>query len=195
MVRPERLWPVLTLAALAVLPWYGMEDASVLWALRPDAMPAILQMLAGRVWLVPLLAAPALALWGGWRGRPRALIAAGVVGLAWLTLEGLAIMHRGWGWGFLAALGEAPTQLALGWGALAYALCCSMLVAVGLARLGRCRGDIFVVASILLIGLSLVLFIFVPLLSVFASAVRDQDGRVDLLLFWNKLTHGSIWGI
>jgi iron(III) transport system permease protein len=195
MIRPERLWPVLTLAALVLLPWYGMEDASVLLAWRAEAMPAVWQMLAGRIWLVPLLAAPALAFWGAVRGRPGLLIAAGVIGMAWLAFEGLAIIHRGWGWGFLAVLGEAPTQLALGWGALAYALCCSMLVAVGLARQGRCRGDIFVVASILLIGLSLVLFIFVPLLSVFASAVRDQNGRLDLLLFWQKLSHGSIWGL
>lgn len=192
MIRPERLWPVLTLAALIVLPWYGIEDGSVLLRLQPDAMPAVVQML-GRAWLVPLLAAPVLALWGGFLGRPRVLVAAGVVGLLWLTLEGLAINHRGWAWAALAALGPAPTQHALGWGALAYAWCCAMLAAVGLARLGRCRGDIFVTGAILLTGLSLLVFIFAPLMSVFSSAVRDQAGHIDLVLFWNKLTHGSIW--
>ena len=70
MTRPERLWPLLTFAALVVLPWYGMEDLSPLLALRQEAMPAVAQMLAGRVWLVPLLAAPALALWAVARRRP-----------------------------------------------------------------------------------------------------------------------------
>ncbi len=194
-ILPERLWPALTLAALLVLPWYGIEDLSVLLGMKPEAMPALLQMLAGRTWLVPLLVAPVLALWGAARGWPRLLIAAGVIGLAWMALEGLAINHRGWGWGFLAIFGAAPTQFGMGWGALAYGICCAMLVAIGLARLGRCRGDIFVVASILLIGLSLVLFIFVPLMSVFSSAVRNQDGHLDLPLFWQKFSHGSIWGL
>ena len=39
MSRPERLWPLLTLATLLVLPWYGMEDSSVVildWK-KPEA--------------------------------------------------------------------------------------------------------------------------------------------------------------
>ena len=199
--RPDQLWLALTLLALVVLPWYGVEDFSTLLKGRPDVMPALWQMgpgswhMGGRRWLLPLLAAPALGLLAVETGRlrPRLLIAAGVLGVAWIALEGLGITHRGWGWSFLAAFGPAPTQPALGWGALAYAVSSSMLVAAGFARLGRCRGDLFVVSAILLIAGSIVLFIFAPLLSVFASALRNQNGQIDLLLFWAKLSHHSIW--
>ena len=40
----------------------------------------------------------------------------------------------------------------MGWGAALYALACLMLLAYGLARLGACKGDVFVVGAILLRG-------------------------------------------
>ncbi len=196
MKRPERLWLALVAAALVVLPWYGLDDTvGAVLAFRGEAMPALGQAaFGGRFWLLPLLLAPALAGWGVARSRPRLLVAGGVIGIVWLALEGLAIIHRGWGWAFLSALGPAPTQPALGWGALLFALACTMLVAIGLARLGRCRGDIFVVAAILLTGLSILLFIGLPLLSVMTSALRDDAGNTNFLLFLHKLIDGSIWG-
>jgi iron(III) transport system permease protein len=194
--RPERLWLALLAAALLVIPWYGLEDVtSAVLGLRPQAMPALAQaVILGRWWLLPLLLAPLLVLSGIAQQQPRLLVAGGLAGIVWLALEGLAILHNGWGWAFLSVLGPAPTQPALGWGALFYALSSTMLLAIGLARLGRCRGDVFVAASIALTGLSILLFIGLPLLAVLASAVRDEAGHAAFLLFLHKLTDSSIWG-
>jgi len=127
------------------------------------------------------------------RGRPRLLVAGGVIGSPGWRWKGWP-SSIGLGLGLPVRPRAGPDQPALGWGALLFALSCAMLVAIGLARLGRCRGDVFVVAAILLTGLSILLFIGLPLLSVLASAVRDDAGHTDVSQFLHKLTDGSIWG-
>ena len=67
-------------------------------------------------------------------------------------------------------------QPAMGWGAALYALACLMLLAYGLARLGVCKGDVFVVGAILLVVGLIALFVFYPVLCILSSAVRDNDG-------------------
>ena len=105
------------------------------------------------------------------------LIAAGAAGLVWLAAEGLLIIHRGWAFAWLTALlGSGPMQPAMGWGAALYALACLMLLAYGLARLGVCKGDVFVVGAILLVVGLIALFVFYPVLCILSSAVRDNDG-------------------
>ena len=64
----------------------------------------------------------------------------------------------------------------MGWGAALYALACLMLLAYGLARLGACKGDVFVVGAILLVVGLIALFVFYPVLCILSSAVRDNDG-------------------
>ncbi len=207
MKQPERLWLALVAVSLILLPWYGLDDTTAdILAGHPAIWPAVVQgLVLGKPWLLGLLVAPLLAAigvdWGAGRGgragRPHWLTAGGIFGIVWLVIEGLSIGYRGWTVGMLAAAFPTltPTQPALGWGALLYALSCTFLVGIGRARAGRCRGDIFVVSSILLTSLAILLFIGAPLFSVFASAVRDSTGAFSLPAFFDKLTDRSLWGL
>ena len=58
-----------------------------------------------------------------------------------------------------------------------------MLLAYGLARLGACKGDVFVVGAILLVVGLIALFVFYPVLCILSSAVRDNDGGFAPALF------------
>ena len=196
MPRIAWIWLAASAAALVVLPWYGVESLSTTLAKGDNTLwPALAQPMAGRWWValaaLPLLAA-ALALL---RPAPRLLSWACVAGLLWIVIEGIAVTHKGWGYGLLAGwFGGAPVQPALGWGGLLYALSCLMLLSVGLARQGWLRGDVFVLGAILLVAATVVLFVFVPLLEVLVSAVRDESGALAPGVFLTKLTNRSIWG-
>ena len=62
-----------------------------------------------------------------------------------------------------------------------------MLLAYGLARLGVCKGDVFVIGSILLVVGLIALFVFYPVICILSSAVRDNDGGFAPSLFLTKL--------
>ncbi len=171
-----RKWVGLLWAAVLLLPWYGFENLS--WAAMT---PLVGQLFAGKYWLAPLLVAPVLAS----TGRPRLWIATSVLGLGWLAIEGLAIIHRGPG----------LTQPALGWGALVYAIACLGVAAFGLARLGWMRGDVFVAGSLLLVIGAIVLFVAIPVGTILLSALRDNDGHLALIEFYDKISDASIWGL
>jgi iron(III) transport system permease protein len=193
LVGRDRLaltWVALGCVGLALLPWYGLEAAlrSIL-AWSPEAAPALFQ---GKPWLWALLIPLLVAM----RGRPAWLAWGGALGLGWLALESVGIGYRGWGLpGLAAAFGVAPTQPALGWGAACYALACVMLLAIGLARRGWCRGDVFVVGSLTLVVALIVLFVAVPVVQILASAVRDNDGIWAFAALPGKLFGPSIWGL
>ncbi len=186
LVRPLIVWLALGWAALLLLPWYGLDTGT-----SPPAL------FAGSPWLFPLALPLLAAVWASWgQARPRMLIAAGATGLVWLAAQGLLIGQHGWMSGWLTALlGPGPTQSALGWGAMCYALAVLMLLAYGLARLGACKGDVFVVGAILLVVGLIALFVFYPVLCILSSAVRDNDGGFAPSLFVGKLFSQSIWGL
>jgi iron(III) transport system permease protein len=169
------------LAGLFLLPWYA--DAPLLQS-------AVARAANGQVWLWPLVV-PVLL---GVSGRPRWQIAAGGLGLAWLVLEATLIGHKGWTVAALSGFGQ-PVQTPLGWGALVYALACGAFLARGLARLGYGGGQVFVIHSLLLIGASLLIFVFWPIVCVLASAVEDDTGLFAPALFFAKLTNQSIWSL
>ena len=181
------IWLIVGAAALLLLPWYGLDDR-----ISPPAL------FAGAPWLWPLVLPLLLGLWTAFaRIGPRALIVAGVAGLVWLIVQGLLIIHHGWAYAWLAELfgNSGPTQPAMGWGAALYALACVMLLAYGLARLGVCKGDVFVVGAILLVVGLIALFVFYPVLCILSSAVRDNDGGFAPTLFAEKLFSASIWSL
>ena len=186
-----RLWLELGWAGLLVLPWYGLEEPlrSVV-ALRPEAAPAMFQ---GHAWLWPL-AAPLLIAMGG---RPRLLVLGGALGILWLGVEGFSIGLRGWSFSYLAAMFGAPgpAQSALGWGSLVYAVACVMLIALGLARRGWCRGDFFVLGALLLVTGFILLFVGYPVISILTSAARDDGGKFAPGLFAQKLFSADIWSL
>ena len=131
MTRAATGWLGLAWLAFALLPWYALPGDGWLdpgWLRRyPDAAtaPALLQGVRhGRPWLL-LSALPLLLPFLAWR-RPKedptaatVLVAAGAGGLAWITLQGLTIGHRGWSAAWLANLlgAPGPSQSAFGMGA------------------------------------------------------------------------------
>ena len=179
-------WLAVGFAGLLLLPWYGLDEG-----VSPPGL------FAGRSWLLPLALPLLLALSSSLRHpKPLVLIATGVAGLAWLATEGLLVIHRGWAFAWITELlGPGPSQPAMGWGAIAYALACLMLFAYGLARLGVCKGDVFVVGSVLLVVGLISLFVFYPVVCILSSAVRDNDGSFAPSLFAAKLLSRSIWGL
>jgi iron(III) transport system permease protein len=186
LVRLLIVWLTLGWAALLALPWYGLDTGT-----SPPAL------FANNPWLLPLALPLLAAVWAS-RGhpRPRMLVAAAAAGLIWLAAEGLLIGQHGWAFGWLTApLGPGPSQAAMGWGAMCYALAVLMLLAFGLARLGACKGDVFVVGAILLVVGLIALFVFYPVLCILSSAVRDNDANFAPSLFMGKLFSQSIWGL
>lgn len=174
-------WFALGLASVAVLPWFAGGAIG---------HGAVLQEVGnGRLWLWPLLLTPLFAV----ADRPAWQVAAGVVGLLWLLLEASLIGARGWTIPVPGAW--QPTQPALGWGALAYAIACGAWLARGLARRGYGGGQSFITGSLLLIGGTILLFVFYPILCVLISAIRDDAGIFAPGLFLTKVTDPAIWSI
>ena len=193
LTQIPRAWAIAWLLATLALPWYGQEK--LLAAIGTGAALPLIAEAFARPWLLPLPAAALLAAIAVWRNAPRLLVGACLLGLGWLFVESLAINHRGWVWGWLAGLGDDVRQPALGWGALGYACAAVILLAVGLARQGWCRGDVFVLGSILLIAGAILLFVFWPVAIVLLSALQDNDGGFAPALFTEKFTDRSIWGL
>lgn len=193
-------WLIAAWAGFLLLPWYQIEGGffSFDWMARPgDAAPAVLLSMAGRPWLLPLALPLLLASWLIARRKMRGMAAAGALGLLWLGLESLSIIHSGWGFSWLASLSGTPEpmQPGLGWGAVFYAVAMLMLIAEELAARGWCKGDRFVVGSLLFVIGSLILFVAYPLLSILASAVEDNDGTVMPSLFIDKILNANIWSL
>jgi iron(III) transport system permease protein len=193
-------WLVAAWLGFIVLPWYKVEGGffSLDWLARPiDAAPAALLSLTGRPWLVPLILPLLLATWQLARRNMRDMAVAGALGLLWLGAEGFSIIHSGWGFSWLAALAgtPGPTQQGLGWGAVIYALAMLMLIAEALAARGWCKGDRFVIGSLLFVIGALILFVAYPLFSILSSAVKDNDGNVMPSLFADKIFNSNIWSL
>ena len=198
-MRARRLWAALIASAAAVsaLPWYGVEGGVAGWLRAPGRVePALLAMAHGRLWLAPLALAVIAAAAAIRFSAARLLTASALAGLIWLLLEAFAIGARGWRWGWLTELaGPGPAQDALGWGALLYAVAMLVLLANGLARQGWCRGDPFIVASILLVCSATLVFVGYPVCCVLVSAFQDDSGHLALGEFAAKLSSGGIWGL
>ena len=195
-------WLALGWLGAVLLPWY-MIDAGFFafgWVRAypsPESGPAVWQVITQNRWwltpaLLPLLVAT-LAVWSRHRLMAQILVGSAIVGIGLILLEGFAIDHRGW---TVAALGPGgPKQPGMGYGALALSLCYLMVMCRGLALQGYCRGDTFTVGSIAIVIALISLFVLFPVLTILISAVRDNQGNVDLPLFWAKLTEESIWGL
>jgi iron(III) transport system permease protein len=195
-------WLALGWLGAVLLPWY-MIDAGFFafgWVRAypsPESGPAVWQIVAqNRWWLAPSLAPLLVATFAVWRqDRLMApmLVGSGIAGIALILLEGFAIDHRGW---TIDAFGPGgPKQPGMGYGALALSLCYLMLMCRGLALRGFCRGDTFTVGSIAIVISLISLFVLFPVLTILISAVQDNQGNVNLPLFWAKLTEESIWGL
>jgi iron(III) transport system permease protein len=142
--------------------------------------------LQGKPWLLalflPVIAVLAARPWRMPRTRAGALlIAAGAVGLLLLLAQGFLFRHpnitpAGW-----------PTQPGMGYGALVVAAGFLMLLCLGLAARGFCRGDAFVVGAIGMVLALITAFVFFPLAVMLASAFQGNF----LASFFDR----SIWGV
>ncbi len=200
-------WLALGAAGFVLLPWYWPQDVGVLAAMRgvfggnATASGLIQAALHGRPWL--WLAAIALALGAGSLGVRSAraqgllLAAGGGLGFFGLLACGFAIGPRGWSFEWLGRLfGElSGTQIGIGAGGALVLLALLMLLAAGLARLGRFGGDAFVAGAVLLCGALLALFVALPVLKALAGAFVDDSGAPSLAALGERLFQERIWGL
>lgn len=181
-------WALLGLIGFSLVPWYATPDG--IWALawptelygQGRAGAGLAEALGERGWLVPFAALPPGVVAAAWYSTQRdalaaALLAAGALGLAWLT--GIAVVAR-----------DEP---GFGLGAVMLAGAFVAWIAQGLAVRGRFRGDSFasgvVVAGAVLLGLFTVLPTGVMLL----RAVEDRLGGISLALFGERLLAPGLW--
>lgn len=206
--RALRLWAWLGLAAFALLPWYFLQDRSLLSALPevwqgPEAASGLVQaQLHGRPWLWSGMAGLLLCLVGLLGARParvqgRWLLGGALLGLAGLLLSGFAIGATGWSFESLESLWGplAQGQYGMGWGAALVLLALLVLLGAGLARLGAFRGDVFVAASVVLCVAVLALFVVYPVLRSLASAWVDELGGHAWANLWQRLATDRVWSL
>ena len=207
MTRALRLWIAVGWVGVLILPWYAIDSSFWYfdWYLKYDGdnAPTAHQIFAqGRWYLAPpvlalIAAMPALFMHRDSRRLSRLLVAAGIAGMALMLAEGAAIDHRGWSWAWLQALmgGEGPKQPGMGYGALVLAAAFLMLMCQGLAALGWCRGDAFIVGAVALVVALVGVFVFFPVFEVLLSALQDDKGNVALVVFFEKFLDHSVWGL
>lgn len=169
---PTAIWALVGLASFAVLPWHGLE-----WGLFGATYDEYVDALAWRsvnVSLIPLIAF-ILFLIRPWRGLPMrtarsadTLLSAAALALIWLIV------------------GTDPVLL--GWGAMVQVVALGGILALALARLGFLRGDAFMTGAILLIGGTVILFIFFPISTVFGRVLISEEGVFTPFQFFEIVT-------
>ncbi len=199
---------MLALAAFVLLPWYRIEDGFLSFGWL-DGMygdgataPGFWQMaFFGRPWLgaiavFMLLCASARFILPVER-RSGILVWASLLGVIFLALQGLAIGFSGWNWTISENLFGtlADGQPAFGAGAILTGLCFLLIFSFGLAERGVMKGDAFVVSSITLLVALVAVFVFYPVISMFAGSVQDFDGSFKPEGFIDNIQDSSIWSL
>jgi iron(III) transport system permease protein len=199
MTKPVAFWLALGWVGFALLPWYLGDGFD---AFDPARSALMLSFTGERPWLSPFIAPLLLGVIPLGPGRDRTsggawLIASGLLGLAWLALQGFAIDHRGWSFEWLAELfGTAgPTQQGMGYGAFLTMLALLMLLCHGLAWRGVCGGDAFTASALGLVIGTTALFVFFPVAEVLASAVEDDARHLAPASFVGAFFDRSVWGL
>ncbi len=195
MPRATAVWIALGWVGYAGLPWYGFGSAD------PNIVEGsgLVLGLSGAWWLLPLLLPLLLAvlpLAAGGRQPGRRLVAAGVLGLGLLLLQGFAIGLHGWRGGLADLFGApGPSQAGMGAGAALTAFSLLIVLCHGLAARGWCRGDVFVVSAIGGVVALIATFVFFPVGTILVSAVQDNQGSFAPGEFAAKFLDRSIWGL
>jgi iron(III) transport system permease protein len=193
MSRSAKAWLAAGWVGFVLLPWHVLVSGSLEWlADLPTRGPpsAAAMALSGQArWLAPIalpLLLATIPLFGARRDRDgRALVAAGVMGLALVVVQGFSIGLDGWRFAFLGASFGAPgpSQPGMGFGAALTAAAFLMLLCHGLAARGWCRGDAFVVGAIGGVLALAIVFVFFPVATILTSAVSDDSGALALDVF------------
>ncbi|MFN5177754.1 ABC transporter permease [Limnohabitans sp.] len=200
-------WVLVGLLAYACLPWYFLQEGSLLTALlgvwgSERTASGLWQALAHeRPWLgfglAGLLLSAGAGLWPAGRRQGQILVSAAGLGLLGLLGSGFTIGVTGWMFPSLEALwGPLPRgQFGMGWGGAVVLLSLAVLLGAGLARLGWFRSDVFVSASVVVCVAVLLLFVAYPVMRSMVSAVQDDLGAYAPALLLERLGTQRIWGL
>ena len=208
--RALNLWALLGLLSFGFLPWYFLQQGSLLAALPkvwagPETASALAQVLQhDRPWLWFGCAGLLICLMGLMApvaAKPKRqglfLVAGAMFGLLGLALSGFAIGATGWSFGILESwLGALPQgQFGMGWGAAGVFLSLTILFGAGLARLGYCRGDVFIASAVVLCVLLLALFVVYPVCRSLVSGFYTEAGELSVAAVWDRIGTPRIWSL
>ncbi len=198
----------LGIAAFLILPWYRIEGGFLgfgwLSGFPSEAAvaPGIVQIFGfGRFWLAIAAVLLAVAIAARFVSDPMrrgTLLAwAGVAGVLFLTLQGLAIGFSGWTWTISETLfgALADGQPSMGAGAILLSIVFVLIFSFGLAERGVMKGDAFVVASIATLVFLVAIFVFYPVGSMLVGAFQDFDGSFNPDGFTRNIQDSSIWSL
>ena len=201
-------WTLLGLLGFTLLPWYFLQDLSLLQALPgigagPETASGGVQALQhGRPWLWTGFAGLllcALVLTGRWAPRMQGwgMLLGSLLGLVGLLASGFAIGSTGWAFAsFESAWGALPTgQYGMGWGAALVLLSLFVLLGAALARLGAFRGDVFVAGAVVVCTALLALFVVYPVLRSLVAAWVDDAGAYAWPNLLERVATERVWGL
>jgi iron(III) transport system permease protein len=193
------------LLALSILPWYGLPQS--FWSgdwlgnvQDPQSAPALFQILLhGRHWLAVIylaLAVPLPALLVRRDISAGLLICAAAGGLFLFFLQGFSIGLHGWTSDVPASVfGPVGPQPGMGVGAFLTCTSLLLLLALGLARAGAMRGDIFLVSAVTVIVASILIFVFYPVANVLLAAAVDRGGQYSPYALAARILSEDIWSL
>ena len=198
-------WIAVGIFSYLLLPWYAVDGGFFSfewlldgWVSDRDYAPALFQgLMHGKWWLLPLAAALIGSLVGALQFNQRLLLYSGLAGILLFLIQGFAIYHKGWAWGFLEqAFGPLDgRQYGLGWGGILVATSFLFIVTTALAMRGLARGDAFVAGAIGLVVATVVVFIAFPISQVLLNAFENREGQVSLGHLIGNIATAKIWGL
>lgn len=195
-------------ASFILLPWYRIEGGffSLKWLSDllsgQDYGSGMMQLLAyNRFWLwgivLLMMLCGAVRLFMTPPRRSHLLTLFSVIGFLYLAFQGLAIGFGGWNWliieNFFGILADG--QPAFGAGAVITGISFILIFAFSLAERGVLKGDAFILASISMLSVLVIVFVFYPLLSMFSGSVQDFDGSFKPDGFIRNIQDPSIWSL
>jgi iron(III) transport system permease protein len=206
--RALQVWVLLGLLSFALLPWYFLQQTSLMaalprvWADAETASGWVQAVQHGRPWLwsaVLGLGVCGLAVLRPWSARLQGalLLLGSLTGLLGLLGSGFAIGATGWSFAALETLwGALPVgQYGMGWGAAVTLLSLLVLLGAALARLGGFRGDVFVAAAVVGCTALLVLFVVYPVLRSLVAAWVDDAGGYAWTHLFERVATERVWGL
>ena len=200
-------WVLLGLLSFALLPWYFLQQMSLMdalpgiWAGAETASGWVQASGHGRPWLWSGLAGLlvcGLAVLVPWTARTQGwlLLLGSLIGLLGLLGSGFAIGATGWVFESLTTLwGVLPTgQYGMGWGAALVLFSLVVLLGAALARLGAFRVDVFVASAVVLCSALLALFVVYPVLRSLVAAWVDDTGAYAWMHLLERVATERVWG-
>ncbi len=206
---PSAWWTLAAAVGVCLLPWHMLQDGLslksvlALFSSDADSASALTQALRQKRWwfwpvIVALLPA-AVALKPGLDRRTLGslLLAAGILGLLAIALQGWFIGVRGWSYPALErAFGElSDRQFGIGLGGTVAFTSFAALATQGIALRGYFGGDRFVAGAVGLLVVSILLFTVWPVLTILGQMFTTSDGQSVGGAFVSRMFHPKIWGI